>query len=272
MSNEHTPDDRSDLTPGDPHREAPIGADDPTPRHPEASAASADASATAQHETAAAPAAPRRGRGILKPILIGTGAAAVVLAVAGVGMSIADADAVDDGDDPAPGASTSESAGPGGHGGDDDHDDDRGGDRDDDDASAALDGSVPTEPGDLVAAIEAALEAAGGGDATSVELERDGWKVDVLLADGGEVEVRVPVSGDPVVRADDDGDRSSDLPLDPARVEQISDAAIAAAGGGVVTSIETEESGDVRFEVEVVRDGQEVDVELADDLSVLAAD
>ncbi|UOW01536.1 PepSY domain-containing protein [Agrococcus sp. SCSIO52902] len=270
MSNEHTPDDRSDQTPGDPHREAPIGADDPTPRHPEASAASADASATAQHETAAAPAAPRRGRGILKPILIGTGAAAVVLAVAGVGMSIADA--VDDGDDPAPGASTSESAGPGGHGGDDDHDDGRGGDRDDDDASAALDGSVPTEPGDLVAAIEAALEAAGGGDATSVELERDGWKVDVLLADGGEVEVRVPVSGDPVVRADDDGDRSSDLPLDPERVEQISDAAIAAAGGGVVTSIETEESGDVRFEVEVVRDGQEVDVELADDLSVLAAD
>lgn len=231
----------------------PIGADDPTPRHPDAPA-EADTPDIILDD-AAEPTARRRGRGILRPLLIGTGAAAVVLAVAGVGLSIADA--MDD-DDPAPAASSSASAEPG---------DDR-----DDDVAAVADGTVPAEPADLEAAIEAAVVAAGGGDATSVEIERDGWKVDVRLADGSEVEVRVPLSGEPVVRADDDGDDSSDLPLDPARVAQISDAAIAAAGGGVVVSIETEDDADVRFEVEVLLGDEDVDVELAEDLSVLSVE
>ncbi|ERG65252.1 hypothetical protein L332_12485 [Agrococcus pavilionensis RW1] len=243
MNEQQHPEDRPDA----------IGADDPTPRHPDAP--DADASDIILND-ADEPTARSRGRGILRPILIGTGAAAVVLAVAGVGLSIADA--FDDDEDPVPAASTSATAEPG---------DDR-----DDDSAAAVDGTVPAEPADLAAAIEAAVTAAGGGDATSVEVERDGWKVDIRLADGSEVEVRVPLSGDPVVRADDDGDGSSDVPLDPSRIAAISDAAIAAAGGGVVVSIETEDDADVRFDVEVELGGEDVDVELAEDLSVISAD
>jgi hypothetical protein len=113
------------------------------------------------------------------------------------------------------------------------------------------------------------VRAAGGGSATSVEIEDGGWKVDVRLDDGSELDVRVPVSGEPLVRADDDDDRSSDAPLDPARVADISAAAIAAAGGGTVLSIEAEDDERVRFEVEVLQGGEDVDVELADDLSVV---
>lgn len=248
MDEQQHPEDRPDA----------IGADDPTPRHPDpaADASAPDASSTERLDAAPEPAERRRGRGILRPILIGSAAAAVVLGVAGVGLSIADA--FDDDDDAAPTPSASASADPG---------DDRGGDD-----SAVVGGTVPTAPDDLVAAIDAAVVAAGGGDATSVEVEPDGWKVDVRLADGSEVEVRVPLSGDPVVRADDDGDDSSDVPLDPSRIAAISDAAIAAAGGGVVVSIETEDDADVRFEVEVELGGEDVDVELAEDLSVISAD
>jgi hypothetical protein len=252
MNEQQTPDEQ----PRDPaiDADAPaIRADDPSPRQP----ATRDADATGpEPEGASERASTRRGRGILRPILIGSGAAAVVLAVAGVGLSIADA-ADDDDDDRAP-ATASESASASADG--------------DDDLAAVMDGSVPAEPADLAAAIDAAVEAAGGGEATSVEVERDGWKVDVRLADGSEVEVRVPVAGDPVVRADDDDDRSSDAPLEAERVGAIGDAAIAAAGGGVVLSIETEDDADVRFEVEVGVDGESVDIELAEDLSVLSVE
>lgn len=249
-------------------------ANDPQPRHPEAqNEPSTDATATEQHDAAAA-SEPKRGRGILKPILVGTGAAFVVLAVAGVGMSIADA--VSDGDDDQDGTQPSASApvqsgAPAPSASSDADDDSSGDDSSGDDSSAA----VPSTSTDLVAAIDAAIRAAGGGAATSIDVEGQGWEVDVRLDDGTEVDVRVPVSGDPVVRADDD-DRSSDAPLDPARIADISEAAIAAAGGGVVVSIETEDDGQVRFEVEVevevAQGGDDVDVELADDLAVVAVD
>jgi uncharacterized membrane protein YkoI len=123
-----------------------------------------------------------------------------------------------------------------------------------------------------VSAIDAALLAAGGGVATSIDVEDQGWEVDVRLEDGSDVDVRVPLSGEPIVRADDDDDRSNDAALDPARVAAISEAAIAAAGGGAVMSIETEDDGQVRFEVEVAQGGDDVDVELADDLAVVSVD
>lgn len=282
----------NEQTPRDPFQPEPNGAngpfaDDPAPRNPVGPADADDASATAVHETQAAPAEPR-GRGILKPILVGSAAAAVVLAVAGVGMSIADA--VDDGDpvaspsasEPAqqgaapgptpgatPGATPHPSMGADDHGGD--RDDDRDDDADDDHGSSMPGaGAVSSEPTALVAALEAAVRAAGGGSATSIEVEHHGWSVDVRLDDGTDVDVRVPVEGEPLVHADDDDDRSSDAPLDPARIADISAAAIAAAGGGTVASIEAEDDGQARFDVEVLLGGDDVDVELADDLSVIA--
>lgn len=265
-----------------------LGADDPTPR-----AATPDATADAATGVdASAPttridepiAAPKRGRGVLKPILVCSAAALTVLAVAGVGMTIADAVGDDDEPSSSP-ASSSEplasgapapTGGPGAtepaddRGGDRDGDDDGGDDGRGDDGMLGA-GAASSAPTDLVAAIDAAIAAAGGGSATSIEVEQGSWKVDVRLDDGSELDVRVPVSGDAVVREDDDDDRSSDVPLDPSRIADIVDAAVAAAGGGTVTSIETEDD-DVRFEVEVAVSGGDVDVDLAEDLAVLAVE
>lgn len=281
-------------TPRDPQQ--PLGQDgdalaanDPAPRDPAAGdAALRDADATTRIHEAAPAGAPKRGRGILKPVLIGSAAALTVLAVAGVGMTIADA--VDDGDDPSPSATSAPLASAPAPSGSSDPTstdapsatddpgatdgpspsaelgDDRGGD---DDAPAG--GAASAEASDLVAAIDAAIAAAGGGSATSIEVEQGAWKVDVRLDDGSELDVRVPVSGDAVVREDDDDDRSSDVPLDPSRIAAIVDAAVAAAGGGTVSSIETEDD-QVRYEVEVAVDGDDVDVELAEDLAVLSAE
>lgn len=251
-------------------------ADDPTPRDPAPYDPARPADATAADERTAridgAPAAdgdvPRRGRGVLKPVLIGSAAAATVLAVAVGGLAIADAVEGDD-DEPRPEATAtapldpssaspepSASAAP----------------------SAAAEPSATPEPGtgasgapdDLVAAIETAIAAAGGGAATGIEVDRDAWKVDVRLDDGSELDVRVPVAGEAIVQSDDD-DRSNDLPLETGRITEINAAAIGAAGGGEVRSIETDDD-EVRFEVEVVLGDEEIDVDLADDLAVLAVD
>ena len=261
--NEQTPNDpQSPQHPAD----APLAANDPQPRQPETLDASSDADATAQHD--AATTTPKRGRGLLKPILVGSGAAFVVLAVAGIGMSIADA--VSDGDDePAgtqPSASAAAPSGAPTPSASDDTDDS------DDSSGSGSGAAAPSTPTDLETAIKAAIRAAGGGVATSIDVEDQGWEVDVRLDDGSDVDVRVPLSGEPVVRADDDEDRSSDAPLDPARIAAISDAAIAAAGGGTVVSIETEDDGQVRFEVEVAQGDGDIDVELAEDLTAVSVD
>lgn len=269
--NEQTPRD-PETTPGANTPSEPAAAHDPAPRNPVAQ----PGETAATEQVAAAEAQPaKRGRGILRPVLIGSGAALTILAVAGIGMTIADA--VGDGDDdpsrgdvaataPAP---TGDAASPGATDAPDD---------------SAAPGTTPApsgedrpggtagsdEPADLVAAIDAAIAAAGGGEATSIEVERDGWDVDVRLPDGTEVDVRVLADGEPVVRADDDGDDTSNDPaLDPSRIADIRDAAIAAAGGGSLVSIETDDEGGLRYEVEVAMGDDDVDVELADDLSVI---
>ena len=130
-----------------------------------------------------------------------------------------------------------------------------------------------SEPAALVGAIDDAIAAAGGEGATSVEVERDGWKVDVRLSDGTEVDVRVFADGrEPVVQQDDD-DSSADALLDTSRIEGIVDAAIAAAGGGTVDSIETEDDDSHAYSVQVDLGGdQDVDVDLAEDLTLVSVD
>ncbi|WP_137756901.1 PepSY domain-containing protein [Agrococcus sp. SGAir0287] len=267
----------NEQTPRDPQQ--PIDANDPTPQHPVAQPTGAEAP-TAQQPVAnpaAAEATPRRGRGILKPVLIGAGAAVAVLAVAGVGLTVADA--LDDANDQptaqpsvtAPAPTTPSTGGPGA-------DDDRGGD----DQGGSDDGSGPAAPANpadlatasgLAGAIDAAVDAAGGQGATEVEVERDGWKVDVLLADGTEVEVRVFADGrESIVQQDDDDSRGSAL-IDVSRLSDIVDAALAATGGGTVDKIEAEDDDSHAYEVRVEIGGdQDVDVELADDLSVVSID
>ncbi|WP_413317937.1 hypothetical protein AA0Z99_12735 [Agrococcus sp. 1P02AA] len=275
--NEQTP--REPQQPGD-AGDAPTNhrtddpSDDPMPRDPASTTdASAESTAVIDGTPAEAPAA-KRSRGILKPVLIGSAAALTVLAVAGVGLAIAEA--VEDGDErepqataAAPDATEPGSSAPGAATAPDPSASSEPGD-DSAAASAAPAGAPTGDEADLIAAIDAAILAADGGRATGIEVEQSGWKVDVRLDDGSELDVLVPLSGEALVREDDD-DRSNDLPLDPARIGDVSAAAIAAAGGGEVRSIETDDD-QVRYEVEILLGGEEVDVELAEDLAVLSVD
>lgn len=264
----------NEQTPRDPQQ--PVGANDPTPQHP--AAQPTDTSAQTTQQPVATPtaddASPRRGRGILKPVLIGAGAAVAVLAVAGIGLSVADAlDDANDQPQTQPGVTAPVTSGSPTQGSDDGG---QGGSGSNDDGSST---TAPTSPEQLasasafVDAIDTAVAAADGEGATQVEVERDGWKVDVRLADGTEVEVRVYADGRDALVQQDDDDRSSERLLDTSRISDIVDAAIAAAGGGTVDSIETEDDDSHAFEVQVDLGGDDdVDVELADDLSVVSVD
>lgn len=261
----------NEQTPRDPQQ--PVGANDPTPQQP--APQPTDAQPTMQQPVAnpdAAP-APKRGRGILKPVLIGTGAAVAVLAVTGIGVAVADA-LGDANDQPRtqPSATAPMASGGPTHGSDDGHDDGAapsGGTS----SAAPVDVARLTSASAFVDAIDAAVAAAGGGGATSIDVQRDGWKVDVRLDDGSEVEVRVYADGSQAVVQQDGDDRSGDRVLDTARIAGIVDAATAAAGGGAVESISAEGDDGSAFEVQVRLDGgQDVDVDLADDLSVVSSD
>ncbi|WP_449281828.1 hypothetical protein [Leucobacter sp.] len=221
---------------------------------------------------AADPAPPARRRNLL----LGAGIAAAALVIAGAGAAIALSidRANDERDEP---ALVSGTVSPG-------TDDDRTGrTADDDDGNGddlASPDPVPTTPNTdvpadaeaLVDAIDAAVAEAGGAGATSIEVERDGWDVDVVMDDRREIDVHVALDGTATVRSTgDDDDRDSDPLLDTARVPAIVDAALAAAGGGAVESISTDD-GRVRYEVSVDLGGNDVDVELAEDLGVVAVD
>ncbi|WP_434810598.1 hypothetical protein [Microbacterium sp. bgisy189] len=125
----------------------------------------------------------------------------------------------------------------------------------------------------LVDAIDRAVAAADGTGASSVEVESDGWKVDVILADGSEVDVRVGADGATTVRADHRDD-DADPALDTARIAEIAAAAITAAGGtGSVTSIETDRDDSHAFSVSVFTGAtDDVDVDLTETLEVVEID
>lgn len=234
---------------------------DDQPTQDFAAAPSADAAPAAPVEKA-----PRR-RGLSRPALIGAAAAGILLLVGGIGAGIgfALADLDDDDDDRFEGSPASTSA-PLVTAGDDADD------ADDADAAddAAEDAAGPADADDFVAAIDAAIAAADAKGATSIEREGAGWSVDVVLADGAEADVRVAADGAATVRPDDDAKPSTDPLLDTSRVADIAAAAIAAAGGGAVDSIETDADDSHAFDVSVdLGGGRDADVALSDTLQVV---
>lgn len=64
---------------------------------------------------------------------------------------------------------------------------------------------------------------------------------------------------------------ADDQPIDRQERARVRDAAVRAAGGGEVTDIDRSDDLGVAFEVELVRDGREVDVRLDDNLDPVAA-
>ncbi len=243
--NEHTP-----LTPETPDS-------DETVRLSETGATPPGAPATAPE--------PDRVRSrALRPLLIGTAAGVAVLLVGGAGAAIA----LSLSDDDDRGASTLQLEA---------QDNAKGsGAREGDSDSASPDpgsSGAPADAAALAKAIDAAVAEASGVGATSIEVERDGWDVDVALDDRREVEVHVALDGTATMRQSGaERDRDTDPLLDPARIAAIADAAITAAGGGGVDSISTDD-GRALYEVSVdLDDGRDVDVELSETLEVISVD
>lgn len=222
----------------------------------------------------AADAQPSKSGSVLRPILIGAAAGIGVLLLGGVGIATVAAFNGLGPFDTVPAAVAGPDSSPQGPG------DDRGGDRGDgrddgdrgDDRGRDDNGPVQSDAGDpaaLVGAIDTAVAAAGGTGASSVEVESRGWSVDVILADGTEVDVRVSTDGTATVRADHRDD-DADPALDTGRISDIAAAAIAAAGGsGVVVGIESESDDSHAYSVKVaVGSGDRVEVKLTDSLDV----
>ena len=137
--------------------------------------------------------------------------------------------------------------------------------------NSSTESPVAADAAALVAAIDMAVAEVDGTDAVAVEVERNGWEVEVLTADGKEVEVLVHTDG--TVRVGRSKTAGSDPALDTTKVPAIIDAAIAAAGDGTVREISTSDSSTVSFEVAVrTSAGRTVEVELAQDLSVVSVD
>ena len=137
--------------------------------------------------------------------------------------------------------------------------------------NSSTESPVAADAAALVAAIDMAVAEVDGTDAVAVEVERNGWEVEVLTADGKEVEVLVHTDG--TVKVGRSKTAGSDPALDTTKVPAIIDAAIAAAGDGTVREISTSDSSTVSFEVAVrTSAGRTVEVELAQDLSVVSVD
>lgn len=139
--------------------------------------------------------------------------------------------------------------------------------------------------GDLEGAIAAALAAAGPGVVLDADTDDDSthaYEVDIRLDAGGTVEVRLaadlsvvsiqPDDGDDDSDRDDDG-RDDDLVTDAGALKSASEAALAFVGSGTVTKVEFSDDADHVYEVEIdLGDGEDIDVELAADFSVVKAD
>lgn len=223
----------------------------------------------------ASTAQPKRRVG--RPVLFGIGAGIALLLAGGAGLAAGMTLAGDDRDEPS--TSSGETGGNAARGADRDDDDRRGNDRQDGSTSGAAAAHPAADPAALREAVAAAVAATGGSGASSIDVEAGGYDVEVQLDGGTDADVFVSPDGTVSAPQNRDSDRTPEALLDLDRIDRIvaaaADAASAAAGGhaGVVDSISTSDDPGVAFEVTVRYDrGGEVEVALADDLTVVATD
>ncbi|MDQ0646540.1 putative membrane protein YkoI [Microbacterium natoriense] len=223
----------------------------------------------------AAPAGPQSGRR-RRNILIGAAATVAILAVGGGAYAIGAEVGDDDDDRPAASQGSGSSATDDG-----DRDGDRADDgaRDDDRAPETGAGAgIVADAASMRDAAEAAIGAAGGTGASSIDVEHGGYEVEVLLADGSEVDVFVGADGAASVDPSRDDDRRADPALDLATLGDIIDAALAASseasgGDGTVDAVSSSDDQGVAYEVSIrLADGRDADIDLAADLALVFAD
>lgn len=155
--------------------------------------------------------------------------------------------------------------------------------------SSGNSGASGSDAGTLREVAEQAVSEAGGRGASSIEVEKDGHEVEVELDDGRSADVHVGADGtvrvdpededDDADEADEADEAGQDEPvLDLAALQDAVDAGLSSAGeagvaDGVVESVSASDDRGVAYEVSVQgQDGREVDVDLAEDFSVVAAD
>lgn len=219
----------------------------------------------------ATPARPQSGRR-RRNIVIGAAATVAILAVGGGAYAIGAEVGDDDDDRPAVSQGSDSSA---------TDDDDREGDRASDDDRApetATGAGMVADAASMREAAEAAIDAAGGTGASSIDVEHGGYEVEVLLADGSEVDVFVGADGAASVDPSRDDDRRADPALDLATLGDIIDAALASSseasgGDGTVDAVSSSDDQGVAYEVSIrLAGGRDADIDLAADLALVFAD
>lgn len=250
-----------------------------TPMNPVTNGGGAGSGAVDSNSSDAGPAdaAPAgEGRGNTKrSILIGAAIAAGILLIGGggvaIGVATADRDAAAVAASERPSNDLPDAVAVPGESERETTDDSAGANGGDGSGAGSAGATVPADAAALVDAIDVAVAAASGKGATAIDVEHDGWEVDVQLSDGTDVEMHVALDGTATVR-DTDDDRDNDPLLDTARVPAIVDAALAAAGGGTIESISTDDDS-VRYDVSVdLGNGEDVEVELSESLEVISVD
>lgn len=136
-----------------------------------------------------------------------------------------------------------------------------GGDATSDDATASAD--------DFAEALTAAIAAADGTGAEGIEAERDGWSVDVIRADGTEVDVRVTASGGTTVGEQSPADAAGSF--DEAALRSAIDAALGHTDGEVHAVELTGDAG-TAYSVSVIAGGVETELLLDDAFAVTGTD
>ncbi|MGO1950524.1 MAG: hypothetical protein ACTH1D_12885 [Mycobacteriaceae bacterium] len=215
--------------------------------------------------------APRKKR---KGLAIGAGAIAALLVAGGIGFGISEI--ADDDDDEVRTVTAAENQSS-------NQDSQDGDDRDDDNDAGNNNGDGNNTAGSDAAsfrdAAEQAIDEAGGRGASSIDIQGSGHEVEVELDDNGSAEVHVSGDGAMTVETDSpDMFDQEDPTLDLATLEDAMDAALAAAdeagvSDGVVDSVSASDDRGVTYEVSVQgANGQEVDVDLADDFAVVNTD